>query len=175
MVETGRKDWREDMVTAYPEIFHPQGDPPGAPGWPWVEDGWEDLLLRACRRIRRALLGGGSFRATQLKEKFGTLRFYFDANLAPPSIDVVREAIDLAEARSACTCEICGDEGRLRAGGWLKTLCDAHAGGRESFPRRDHDGLFVVQRMVDGRLRPVSHRMYDRGTDCFIEVPGDPE
>ncbi|MCA6116718.1 hypothetical protein J6524_17690 [Bradyrhizobium sp. WSM 1738] len=42
----------------------------------------------------------------------------------------VEEAIDLAEARSACTCEVCGEVGVLRGGGWLTTRCYRYAEGR---------------------------------------------
>lgn len=56
------RDWRADLVTAYPDLFHPVGDPPHAQGWPWVDEGWEDLLMRACWRIRAAVRAdGGSF------------------------------------------------------------------------------------------------------------------
>lgn len=62
---------------------------------------------------------------TQIKEKFGTLRFYVGA--AP---DHVYDAIDAAERLSAVTCEKCGEPGVLREGGWRLTLCDAHSEGR---------------------------------------------
>jgi hypothetical protein len=56
---------------------------------------------------------GGSFKATQIKEKYATLRFYWKGALSPEADAQVEEIIDLAEARSACTCEVCGEEGRL--------------------------------------------------------------
>lgn len=125
------RDWQTDLVASYPDIFHPVGDPPACLGWPEVGDGWRDLLERACARIRAAVLAsGGTFHATQIKEKYGTLRFYWDGALSPTADAQVEEAIDLAEARSACTCEICGEEGRLHGPGWLTTRCAAHAEGR---------------------------------------------
>jgi len=57
--------------------------------------------------------------AAQVKEKFGSLRFYAD-NCDEHS----RGAISMAESISARTCEKCGSPGKLRAGGWLVTLCD---------------------------------------------------
>ncbi|GAA0005951.1 hypothetical protein [Bradyrhizobium diazoefficiens] len=33
------EDWRLELVMAYPDLFHPVGDPPGAEGWPSVGDG----------------------------------------------------------------------------------------------------------------------------------------
>ena len=51
---------------------------------------------------------------TDIKEKFGTLHIFTQTAWLPPTPRVkVEEAIDLTEARSACTCETCGAAGRL--------------------------------------------------------------
>jgi hypothetical protein len=63
--------------------------------------------------------GGPPLRASQVKEKYGTLRFYMTAST--PEMD---EAIREAERLSAVTCEICGKPGELRGIGWVQTLCD---------------------------------------------------
>lgn len=57
--------------------------------------------------------------ATQVKEKFGTLRFYFVGGN-----DEVDDIIEEAELASSVTCEDCGQLGVLRPGGWVRTLCD---------------------------------------------------
>ena len=60
--------------------------------------------------------------ATQVKEKFGTLRFYYSGG------DAVIDGIErMADSMSAVTCEECGVPGRIRHGGWISTLCDEHA------------------------------------------------
>jgi hypothetical protein len=61
------------------------------------------------------------FEVLQVKEKFGTLRFY--TNFETKEIS---NYIEEAEKKSAHTCEVCGEEGKLRTGGWLMTLCDEH-------------------------------------------------
>jgi hypothetical protein len=58
-------------------------------------------------------------KATQVKEKFGSLRFY--TNLSSPEID---KAIRNAEALSCVTCEECGQSGCMRSDGWIVTMCD---------------------------------------------------
>jgi len=58
----------------------------------------------------------------QVKEKFGTLRFYYSGG--DDSIDGM---VRMAESMSAVTCEECGVPGRIRHGGWISTLCDEHA------------------------------------------------
>lgn len=57
----------------------------------------------------------------QVKEKFGTLRFYIDRG--NPKIDAY---ISFAESMSGRTCEVCGAPGTSRNDGWIKVLCDAH-------------------------------------------------
>jgi hypothetical protein len=56
---------------------------------------------------------------TQVKEKFGTLRFYYYGG-----DDYVDGMVSMAEAVSACTCEKCGKPGTQNDKGWISTLCD---------------------------------------------------
>jgi len=62
----------------------------------------------------------------QVKEKFGTLRFYYSGG--DERIDGM---VRMAESMSGLTCEECGAPGKSRGGGWVRTLCDEHAGDRE--------------------------------------------
>lgn len=59
-------------------------------------------------------------RASQVKEKFGTLRFY-----TTYCEDYVDGAIRMAELMSAVTCEKCGNPGDVgnNSVGWIATLC----------------------------------------------------
>lgn len=67
----------------------------------------------------------------QVKEKFGGLRLYW-MGPGPPDFpaltdgesDKIRTAIDTAEDRSYRVCEVCGDPGKVRTGGWVYTMCD---------------------------------------------------
>lgn len=79
----------------------------------YVGPGWSKLVDIG---FDRCLKNG--WRIYQIKEKFGGLRFYSDGNM------------DDIEEMSTKTCEICGATGKIRAGGWLKTLCEFHAGER---------------------------------------------
>jgi hypothetical protein len=90
--------------------------------WSDVSPGWVELLDRLVVDIK-ALGWDGDLH--QVKEKFGGLRFYIGAGT--PAMD---ERIDAAERESLRTCDMCGALGKLRAGGWLRTLCDTHASGR---------------------------------------------
>ena len=57
----------------------------------------------------------------QVKEKFGSLRFYVDR-----ATDEHYNYIRFAENLSAVTCEECGAPGKMRGRGWYYTACDEH-------------------------------------------------
>jgi len=58
-------------------------------------------------------------RAHQVKEKFGSLRFYMSF-----STEEMFSAISEAEEKSIITCEACGKPGSMRKTGWVYTFCD---------------------------------------------------
>lgn len=68
----------------------------------------------------------GQVVALQIKEKFGTLRFYYRGG-----DDYIRGLEAMADSMSAVICEDCGKPGKLRTGGWIRTLCDDHAHEKE--------------------------------------------
>ena len=58
--------------------------------------------------------------ATQIKEKFGSLRFYTNSSDA-----AISALIDFAESMSQRTCDMCGNPGKSTGEDWIVTLCDA--------------------------------------------------
>lgn len=100
-------------------------------------DGWYDIIDAACAKIQEHVdskrlehpeMSDEQFDdehqpvAAQVKEKFGSLRFYVDN--CDEYVDAV---IAMAEDASGRTCEVCGGPGRTRGGGWIRTLCDDHS------------------------------------------------
>lgn len=76
----------------------------------------------------------------------------------------------MAEARSACTCETCGAEGRLYDHGiWLATVCADHAQGNPVEIKAGLQNVHIVERIV-GKRRQVTSRRYDRDADAFVDV-----
>jgi hypothetical protein len=63
---------------------------------------------------------GGGPRASQIKEKYGTLRFYMTHGT-----EEMYKIVDNAERKSLKTCEECGKPGKLRGRGWYYTRCAA--------------------------------------------------
>jgi hypothetical protein len=59
----------------------------------------------------------------QVKEKFGTLRFYYIGG-----DDYIRGLVAMAESMSGVTCEECGKPGISTGGGWIRTVCIEHGG-----------------------------------------------
>jgi hypothetical protein len=166
------QDWRVNLMQAHPRLFGiPSGRPDAARGYPNCEEGWRDLLERCCARIEAALAEGGALRVLQIKEKFGALRFYWSGDLPDAAKAKVDEAIALAVARSACTCEICGAEGRLyNRDGWLATACREHAKGELKPIRPGFENIHIVRTFGPGRFPIVSCRRYIRETDSFVDV-----
>ena len=62
----------------------------------------------------------------QVKEKFGTLRFYYTGGDA-----YISGMVSLAESLTAVTCESCGNVGKTRGGGWVHTYCEPCEEARE--------------------------------------------
>ena len=67
-----------------------------------IEDGWDKKIC-------------------QVKEKFGGLRFYTNGGG-----DNHHQIISKYEKISYETCEVCGEKGEPRGGGWITTLCSEH-------------------------------------------------
>ena len=87
--------------------------------------GWYDLIASVDLYIRSIC---PDYQIDQIKEKFGGLRYYY--SLPEGVSDSTREGVNsfvaVAEVLSFCTCESCGDEGKLQArpSGWWVTRCD---------------------------------------------------
>jgi hypothetical protein len=88
-----------------------------------VGAGWAGLVNEAFDKLEAS----ESFIVVdQVKEKYGGLRIY----TSPYDVDFDKIIEDI-ERRSFEICEECGEAGKLRGGGWYRTLCEAHANGRE--------------------------------------------
>lgn len=89
-----------------------------------VGDGWYKLLNRLSKKLERLIEQVPSkdrkhCKASQVKEKYGGLRFYMTA-----STDEMEEAIKVAEKESFRTCESCGEPGALKVDcGWVTVRC----------------------------------------------------
>ena len=130
-------DLDNKLCADFPELFRNRHADMRTTAMVWgfnCGDGWE-VLIRALAEQLTFLtkVSGVRFIAFQVKEKFGTLRFYYETecNENPPDAGIAMSLAGAAEAaaenRSAHTCEQCGAHGRTRNSGWVRTLCAQHA------------------------------------------------
>ncbi|OSI65046.1 hypothetical protein BSZ21_21945 [Bradyrhizobium canariense] len=162
-----RDDWRADLASILPDFFTRPGRDPCVPE---CGPGWAAVVDRCCVRIAAALEPRESFRFESIEQSQGALRIRWGGRLSAASEAAVRTAIDLAEARSLCVCELCGLRGKLfRAEGVLATRCPGHA---EGVPARSPgmEQVHLIRVTVKGRLRVVVGARYDFGTDAFVEI-----
>jgi len=113
-------------IAEFPRLF--RGAPPQIPGW--VLPGWGPLLRQLLQSIDGCLTDeqAKAFRVVQIKEKFGSLRFYF---YAPEEIrSRVNDLVEAARQSSEATCLRCGRPAVLATdnGAWMSVLCDQHMG-----------------------------------------------
>lgn len=100
--------------------------------------GWHAVISKLCLGIEKLIVampeaerfqeeapGELLYGVAQVKEKFGTLRFYMHCES-----EGMTALIDAAEGESAKTCETCGKPGVLRTDRyWIYTSCDDCYGG----------------------------------------------
>jgi len=121
-----------EMIEKYPHVFARAADNIRPFPMFGIEcgSGWYPILnqLFACINSHLDWINKGKddiekvpFILTQVKEKFGTLRFYYDGG-----DEQIHGMARMAEAMSGVTCEVCGNPGKFRGRGWYYTACDEH-------------------------------------------------
>jgi hypothetical protein len=77
-----------------------------------VGPGWGSILTRLYAQLPQKVI------VTQVKEKYGSLRFYVGS-----ASELVFRKIQKAEKESETTCEVCGKPGTIITEGWWKCRC----------------------------------------------------
>lgn len=122
-----REELDKQLCEKYPKLFADRNSPMTETAMCWgfeVGDGWYDLIDILCGSIQGYIDSNNKQQITvsQVKEKFGTLRFYTNG-----STDLINGMIWMAEHMSCRICETCGKPGKYRGKGWFYTACDEHA------------------------------------------------
>lgn len=126
-----RQELDEALVRDFPNLYADRHNKQAPFCWGFeCGDGWEPLIRELSQEVEAIIVAmpekeRKKFRVKQVKEKFGTLRFYMGI-----AHDGIRAAIDRAEQKSAQTCQTCGKPGKVRSGGWISVLCDEHEAER---------------------------------------------
>jgi hypothetical protein len=127
------KELELKLVEKYPQILRDYGGDKTKTCMHWgmeCDDGWYNLLDELLEKLKFISEHSGvQVVADQIKEKFGTLRFYYttiiktDLNVSNCIEDIINDLIFCAEHKSKYTCEKTGKEGVLCSRlGWLKVL-----------------------------------------------------
>lgn len=139
MWELQQKMFDEFLTDAFPFMKDVRGGASVGPGW-------IPLLVELCEKIDEILKQHPDlrFHVDQVKEKFGTLRFYastyseamtkedgrpYQMVTNPEHESAKNKIYDLiteAETKSEVICEYCSDPGKLTGRTWLKTTCATH-------------------------------------------------
>jgi hypothetical protein len=112
----------KELINKYPLAFRSLN----GVVWETIEcaDGWEKLLeppLAYMHKFNQNVDEAQMMKVDQIKEKFGTLRFYTNF-----TDEELQKLIGDAEKMSAKTCEACGQPGQMRGKNWLYTACEEH-------------------------------------------------
>ncbi|AMT92739.1 hypothetical protein A2T55_02110 [Brevibacterium linens] len=97
---------------------------------PECDTGWFPIIFNLDDKITAI---DPNYKAEQVKEKFGALRFYYDTmTVSSDDWVAIDELVDSAEELSRATCEVCGATdstvSQRTQNRWIKTLCETHAG-----------------------------------------------
>lgn len=112
------------LVQKYPKIFANRYADKTKTAMCWGfehDDGWFWIIDQLCESIQNYIDSNNVSQvvATQVKEKFGTLSFYYEGG-----DDLIAGMVWLAEHMSGNVCEICGSiENVGSTSGWITTLC----------------------------------------------------
>ena len=124
-------DLDKQLCEKYPDIFKDRYADMRATAMCWGfehGDGWYNIIDNLCATIKNREYNLKFHNvefvpvvATQVKEKYGGLRFYYNGG-----DDYIAGAVSLAEYLSEVTCEECGKPGKMRGRNWMYTACDEH-------------------------------------------------
>jgi len=85
-----------------------------------IDEGWYQLVIDCDRELTKI---DPNYQITQIKQKFGGLRYYFQPSL-PNTYNAMAEVVKKYETIAAVTCESTGKTGVLMRSksGWYRTL-----------------------------------------------------
>jgi hypothetical protein len=108
----------KELKDKYPEIFNPK---PYCIGYE-LEEQWVSIIDKMCKNMMKYYKANPEIpiqRCVQMKEKFGTLRFYLEAYT-----DELGKIIRKAEIATTKICQFCGSKNNVKpTQPWVRYLC----------------------------------------------------
>jgi len=141
LIKMTEEEYDEYMCKTYPILFRERNLPMSETCMCWgfnISKGWYWILDHACAKLQAigdktgiwAIFG-------QIKEKFGTARFYHDADINNSTIVntqeqklwkcIINDIVNDAEIATVHTCADCGKDHyheKIRIGGWVYDVCE---------------------------------------------------
>ena len=127
-----KQEFDELLCNKYPKMFVNRNKSMQETAMCWgfsCGDGWFTLIEELCGNIQSYIDNNSrpgriipQVTVDQVKEKFGTLRFYYQGGN-----DVIDGMVWFAESMSGRICEVCGNPGIRQGTGWVYTACKAHS------------------------------------------------
>lgn len=127
-----KKELDEALCRDFPNLFRNRHAKPVKTAFCWgfeCGDGWEPLIRELAGKLEPLIAAipekqRKKYAASQVKEKFGGLRFYLTMGT-----DEMFALTQEAEERSYKICEPCGAPGCVRQGSWIRVRCDGCSEG----------------------------------------------
>ena len=152
-----KQELDELLCTTYPKLFADRNKPMNETAMCWgfcCGDGWFNIINLLCDNIQHHIdwnnknfeKGYTQYKQVpqvtvkQVKEKFGTLSFYYEGG-----DEHISGMVRMAESISGVTCEVCGGLGERGGNGWITTLCKQHRDEREAKRAKELEEYQVEQ------------------------------
>lgn len=128
-----RKELDEQLCREFPNLYRNRGKSMQETCMCWgfdCDDGWFQIIYDLSKKLEAEILKlpekqRSFYGASQVKEKYGGLRFYVDSYT-----DEIGSLIREAEEKSEKTCEVCGAPGKIRSHHkWYYCSCEDHERG----------------------------------------------
>ncbi len=147
-----KKELDEALVKDFPLTF--SRDAHGREPWSMFGfecgDGWEPSIRKAAEKLEVLFQAAvkkdpegyeaGYYRTSQLKEKFGSGRWYLSGGT-----DEMHDIVEAWEEETYTICEKCGKPGEIRGKGWLYNACFDHT------KLEDRDGLEILEKASEAK------------------------
>lgn len=169
-----RKELDDALCRRYPTLYKNRSAKPGKSLMHWgfsCGDGWYHIIDVISRMLTDY---SQDITASQVKEKFGGLRFYYSGKYGEYTIGITT----MGEQVSGITCEVCGTPSRSRNyGGYVSTMCPACAEKAGRIANKDDDAdksfFYRVHDLGMGWSRLVT--TLESAMDFFIKHNNMPE
>ena len=102
----------------------------------------QELIAQPLREIPEPI---AQVTLDQVKEKFGTLRFYYTGG-----DEYISGLVSMAESMTGVTCEECGNPGESRGGGWIHTYCEPCEEARELARKKEDEEWEMTKLLKKG-------------------------